>query len=588
LRISETKIAEVAAAADIVQVISEYVGLRKAGKDYRGVCPFHGDKDPSFYVVPHKGIFHCFGCNTGGSVFNFLMKAENLSFVEAVRLLAQRYGIPLPLEDGDRSRAREREHDRLLGVLEEAQRYFRENLETHSGAVDYLLNRGIGLEWFDRVGFGFAPDSWEGVQAHLKRAGIDVRDAVAVGLVKPRTSGGYYDHFRSRLTIPIRDLNGRLVAFGGRIYGEGDPKYLNSPEGPLFKKGNLLYGLDTAKTAVRKEGCLVLVEGYFDQISLRVRGLEHVVAPLGTAIGPEQVRLVRRFTGEVVTVFDGDEAGQRAARRAIPLFLAEGIEPRCVVLRDDKDPDEAINRLGADGFRAVLANAVSMVDFLLEGLSARHDLTTLHGRNLAVEEALPLLRDIADSKERDYLLERFSWTLKVREDRLRRLVQSRPASGLPRKDTGPGKGKTLFDFPAAERNVVRGMLLRDGFIERAAESGVVKDLEDPVLKALAERMLAFRSQTRRFDPIAFSSALESPDMASIVATWLSPRAEEDDLRPEVDGDRAIDDSLDMIRRGKLEKRKAEIQERMRRCDAGNEEYNELARELLQLGRQLRR
>lgn len=588
MRISETKIAEIAAAADIVQVISEYVTLRKAGKDYRGVCPFHGDKDPSFYVAPHKGIFHCFGCNTGGSVFNFLMKAENLTFVEAVRVLAERYGIPLPQDAGDRSGVREGERDRLLNALEEAQRYFQQNLETNSGVVDYLLNRGIPLEWFDRIGFGFAPDSWEGVQAHLRRAGVEVRDAAAAGLVKPRATGGYYDHFRSRLTIPIRDMSGRLVAFGGRIFGQGDPKYLNSPDGPLFKKGSLLYGLDSAKAAVRKEGCVVVVEGYFDQISLRVRGLDHVVAPLGTALGTDQVRLIRRFTGNVVTVFDGDEAGLRAARRAIPLFLAEGIEPRCVVLREDKDPDEAINRLGTDGFRAVLDNAGSMIDFLLESLTSRYDLTTLHGRNLAMEESLPVFRDIADSKERDYLIERFSWTLKVREDRLRRLVQSRPTAGPSRPETKPGKGKTLFEFPAAERNVVRGMLLRAGFIDRVAESGVVKDLEDPVLKALAEKMLEFRANVGDFDPFAFSCSLESQEIASIVATWLSPRSEEDDLRPEVDGDRTIDDSVDMIRRRKLEKRKAEIQERMRHCPTGDEEYNELARELLQLGRQLRR
>ncbi len=581
MRISESKIAEIAAAADIVQVISGYVDLKKAGKDYRGLCPFHGDKDPSFYVSPQKGIFHCFGCATGGSVFNFIMKIEGIPFTEAAQLLARRYGVPFHLEMHGKSSGGERA--RLVKALEAAQGYFANNLGSNESARDYLTDRGVPTEWLDRLGLGFAPDSWEGIQGCLRAASVDLKDAVSAGLLRPRSSGGYYDYFRSRVTIPIRDLSGNLVAFGGRIYGQGDPKYLNSPESAIFRKKGVLYGLDTAREAIRREGFSILVEGYFDQIALRIRGLENTVAPLGTALGNEQIRLLKRFSTEIITVFDGDEAGLRAVKRSIPLFLAEGLEPRCLILNEDKDPDEAVNRLGITAFRRLLDAARPMIDYLLDTVTAHHDVNTMQGRNLALEECLPVLREIADSKEGDYLIERFSSRIRVREDRLRRTLRS----GLQNRRKPPAKPqKSLFDFPADERNVVRGMLLREGFVDRVLKSGVLKDIEDPLLKDLAERMVGFAEEAGKFDPTSFVGSLEDEDLASIVAGWLKPRAEEDDLRPEVDGGRVIDHSLDSIRLRKLETRKAEIKERMKQCPPGEEEYNVLARELLAIGRRL--
>ncbi len=588
MRISESKIAEVAAAADIVQVIAQYVDLKKAGRDFRGLCPFHGDKDPSFYVSPHKGIFHCFGCAVGGSVFNFLMRIESISFVDAVRTLAQRYGVDLPQNTASGHSMGRSEKERFLNTIEAAYAYFRKNLDAHPPVTDYLENRGIPRSWFEAIGFGFAPDSWDGMEAYLGRSGLHTRDAVSLGLIKPRQTGGHYDYFRSRVMIPIRDINGNMVAFGGRIYGEGDPKYLNSPENALFRKRGVLYGLDAAKEAIKSQGFVILVEGYFDQISLRVRGVENVVAPLGTALGTEQVRLIRRFTSDVITIFDGDEAGLRAARRAIPLFIAEGMEPRCLILTEDKDPDEAINRIGADAFRKMANQAGSMIDFLLDSLQDRYDLRSINGRNLALEDCIPVLREIADSKERDYLIERFSSRLRIREDRIRHAVQSRSGAVKKPGQAKAGKRMSLFDFPAHERNVVRGMLLREGFIDQVLESGVLKDLENPILKSVADQMVAYHQETGMFESSAFCSSLEDPEIASLVAGWLKPRSEEDDLRPEVDGDRTIHESLDAIRQRKLERRKSEIQERMKQGPDGAEDYNRLASELWEIARLLHR
>jgi len=582
LRIPESKIAEVSAAADIVQVISGYVDLKKAGKDFRGLCPFHGDKDPSFYVSPQKGIFHCFGCAEGGSVFNFIMKMENVPFMEAVQLLARRYGVPFHLEKAEKASRDER--SRLLKALEAAQDYFTANLSSSTAAREYVINRGIPADWSETVGLGFAPESWDGIVSHLRSRGIDAKDAISAGLIRPRASGGHYAYFRSRLMIPIHDLNGNIVAFGGRIFGEGEPKYLNSPESAVFRKKNVLYGLDSARDAIRKEGRVILVEGYFDQISLRIRGFGNAVAPLGTALGSEQIRLLKRFCMEITTVFDGDAAGLAAVKRSIPLFLAEGIEARCLILKEDKDPDEAVNRIGISGFRGLLDNAVFMIDFLLDSIAVQYDLNTLHGRNLALEECMPVLREFADSKERDYLIERFSSRIRIKEDRLRRLFRS--GFSNRRHDSQGQARRSLFDFPADERNVVRGILLQEGFMDRVLESGVLKEFDDPVLKELAERMVSFREETGFFDAAAFSRSLEDDKLASIVAAWLQPRPEENDLRPEVDGRKAVDQSLDCIRLRKLQKRKMEIQERMQRCLPGDEEYNRLAEELFVIGRRL--
>ncbi len=582
MRISENKIAEIAAAADIVQIISDYVSLKKAGKDYRGLCPFHGDKDPSFYVSPQKGIFHCFGCAVGGNVFNFVMRVENVTFTEAAQILARKYGVTLTFDE--RSRARADERQLIHQALELAQQFFTENIPRAESAVVYLESRGISRHWIKELGIGFAPDTWEGLATFFRDRGAVLRHAVTAGLLKMRTSGGYYDTFRSRITIPIRDLSGRIVAFGGRIFGDGDPKYLNSPESLVFRKKNILFGLDSAREAIRSTGTVSIVEGYFDQIALRIRGIENVAATLGTALGADQIRLLKRFTTNIVTIFDGDEAGLRAVKRSIPLFLAEGIEPRCLILTDDKDPDEAVRRVGADEFNNWITGARPGMDYLLGLLAKNFNLNSMEGRNSALEECIPSLREIADSKERDYVIERFSSTLKIREDRLRRLISG--ATTFSRKKAE--SRKTLFDFPADERNIVRGMLLREGFIDRVIESGLLKDITDPILSRIAGLMVQFYQDTGSFDPMAFSYSLEDANLSSIIAAWLNPRPEEDDLRPDVDGDLALDDSLDSLRSKKLQKRKAEIQECMKTSAPGGEEFNSLARELWVIGQHLRK
>lgn len=587
MSIPDSKIAEVAHAADIVEVISGYVDLKRSGKDFRGICPFHGDKDPSFFVSPQKGSFYCFGCAEGGSVFNFLMKIESMSFVDAVKTLADRYGIKVEYDAVQDRGLRERKA--LEAVIQEALTFYAGRLAGAPRAIGYLAARGMDTAWVSQLALGFAADTWDALTLHLQQRGMDLSLATVGGLVRQKAEGGYYDYFRNRIMIPIHDLHGVAVGFGGRILGNGDPKYLNSPESPLFAKRRLLFGLNSAREAIRREGFCLLVEGYFDQLSLRVQGLANAAAPLGTALSREQIRLLKRFTPDIITVFDGDEAGLRALKRVIPTFLSEGLEPRCVILMEDKDPDEAVRRIGVDGFRRLIDCAVPMTDFFLDSISDRYDVGTLTERNLALEECLPIIREIVDQRSADYFIEKVSSRLRVREDRVRASVRSARVSASSRPEVSNLPARvTWSSLPVDERNVVRGMLMSESFFERVRERDAVRELEQPVLKFVAERMFSFRDEFGAWDPGAFCASIEDTGLAATIAGWLHPRREEDDLREEVQGVVALQDSLNRILSRRLTRRKSEIQALMRRMEPGEAEYNALAQELLSIGRILRK
>jgi DNA primase len=581
MRISESVVSEIALSSDIVKTISDYVNLKKAGKDYKGVCPFHGDKDPSFYVSPQKGIFHCFGCAVGGNVFNFIMRIENVPFVEAVKIVAEKNGITFAFEQGYHTSKDAKQN--LLDVLESAHRFFKSNLINCTEVQSYLDERGITSEWISRLGFGYALPEWDGLVDHIRKSKCDINDGLAVGLIKARTTGGYYDAFRSRVIIPIYDLSDRCIGFGGRIIGDGEPKYLNSTESVIFHKKNQLFGLNSARESIKQKDFAIIVEGYFDQISLRIHGFENTVATLGTALTTDQIRLLKRFTSNIVLIFDGDSAGIRAVKRSIPLFLSESIEPKCLILKEDKDPDEAVRRVGSTTFQQWIDRSASAIDLFLTMIAENHDLNSVFGRNSALEECIPVLREIADSKERDYLIERFASTLRMRENRLQRLAFSANV-----KTPAKAIRKSLFDYPADERNVVRGMVLRVGFVKRVLESGTLKDIEDPVLSKLAKLIVDFNEDSDEFNTREFLNFIDDPDIASIIAGWLNPRPEEDDLRPEVEGDLALDQSLDRLRSKKLLRRKTEIQHKMKTCIPGGDEYNDLAGELWAIGQTLRK
>jgi len=388
-------------AADIVQVVSDYVPLRRSGARFKGRCPFHQEKTPSFSVDPDNQLFYCFGCQTGGDLFKFVMLYEKLGFPEAVEMLAQRFGVPLPRPEGAPRKTDERE--RVLGLNLAAADFFRATLAGPAGTScrEYLERRGITSDTAARLGLGYAPDSWDALQRHLHSRRFSNEELHRGGVALPRKSGdGYYDRFRDRLMFPIRDTQGRTVAFGGRALGDAEPKYINSPETPTYTKGDQLYGLDLAREAIRREGFAVVVEGYLDLAALLQAGFDAVVASLGTAFTPAQARLLARYTDRVMVSYDGDAAGAEATTRSLDLLLERGMEVRVVELPAGKDPDDFVREHGAEAYQRRLREAPEYLEFLIRRQVQQRDRSRLQDKVAGINAVLPHIAKLATSVER--------------------------------------------------------------------------------------------------------------------------------------------------------------------------------------------
>jgi DNA primase len=408
--------------ADIVRVVQDHVALRKSGATWKGLCPFHGEKTPSFHVNGEKGFFHCFGCGVGGDVFKFVELQEKVSFAEAVKLLAQRFGIPLPemAEEGERTHNAEREA--LLKAHEVAAAWFQEQLASVSGgrARQQLFDRGMAPGTIETLGLGYAPPSREALKAHLLKAGFGLELLVKSGLVSRRDTGETLDRFRNRLMIPICRDSGAIIAFGGRAMdADQQPKYLNSPETPIYTKGRTLYGLHLSKGAIRQAGYAILVEGYFDLAQLLQAGVGAVVASSGTALTPQQGQLLRRFTSKIVLSFDPDAAGQGAAVRSCEMLVAEGFSVNVALLPPGQDPDAFVRTNGREGYQERLRQSQPYLEFLLDRASRQHELGTDEGRRAFLQEMLAVAARIPDAAQRDQFADRLSHKARITEEVVR-------------------------------------------------------------------------------------------------------------------------------------------------------------------------
>lgn len=389
---------ELTARCDIADVVADYVSLTPKGGSLWGLCPFHGERTPSFHVVPEKQIYHCFGCGKGGSVINFIMEIENLSFPEAVEFLARRAGMKVPEQQSDPGKPK---RDRLYALNRDAARFFYEQLSTPAGAaaVDYMLRRGITPGTARRFGLGCAPESWDALCSAMKEKGYTERELYDAGLVRRGKKGGVYDAFRGRLMFPVIDVRGNVIAFSGRALGDVEPKYLNSPETPVFSKSHNLFGLNLAKKS--KSGYIILVEGNIDVVSLHQAGFDSAVASLGTSLTPEQARLISRFKQEVVIAYDADEAGKKAAQRAIGILEKLELKVRVLTVRGAKDPDEFIKAKGPEAFQNLLAESENHVEYRLDAVRAKHDLATDEGKVAYLKEAAGVIAQLPDRAARE-------------------------------------------------------------------------------------------------------------------------------------------------------------------------------------------
>ncbi|HUP00246.1 MAG TPA: DNA primase [Gemmatimonadota bacterium] len=418
---------EVRERTDILEIVGEVVQLRKRGRNWVGLCPFHAEKTPSFNVTPDKGMYYCFGCQAGGNAITFVMVHERLAFPEAVRTLAERAGIDIPeaLDEGPDPDAALHTANRLA-----AEFYHRNLLESPEAqaARDYLARRGIGDDVRDEFLLGWAPEAWESLTREAARHGIDPEDLARAGLaVRSERTGGLYDRFRGRLCFPIRSVGGKVVAISGRRLDDGEPKYLNSADTPIFSKGRTLFNLDLARGPIRREGAAIVVEGNFDVLALYRSGFRNVVAPLGTAFTPEQARILKRYTATAYLAYDGDPAGERAAFRAADVLLGAGCGVRIVRLPSGRDPDAWIAEAGAAAFARSLEEAADVIDAKIGIVRERVDLGDVMKKRRAIRRLLESVARVPDPVTRSLYVDRLAAGLQVPRETL--LLPDRPRSG---------------------------------------------------------------------------------------------------------------------------------------------------------------
>ena len=447
MAIPQSFIQELINRTDVVEVVGRYVQLKKGGANYMGLCPFHGEKSPSFSVSPTKQFFHCFGCGKNGNAIGFLMEHGGMSFIEAVKDLAQSYGLQVPEDDADpaeRQRAQQQRQRQatLNEVLEKAGESYRKHLKSSSQAVNYLKGRGLSGEVAKLFGLGYAPEGWR----NLASVFTDYQDALLVesGLVITHEESGEedkrYDRFRDRIMFPIRNVKGECIGFGGRVLGEGTPKYLNSPETPVFSKGRELYGLFEARTALREAGYVLVTEGYMDVVALAQLGFPNAVATLGTACTTDHVQKLFRFTDSVVFSFDGDAAGRRAARKALDGALPFATDVRNVkflFLPAEHDPDSFVRAHGTDAFSRMVSDATPLSRFVMEVARDGCDIDTAEGRALLAAQAKPLWLAMPDGVLKTQLLNELADTVGIGQHELQRLWLASTPSGAPNTSAKP-------------------------------------------------------------------------------------------------------------------------------------------------------
>lgn len=572
--IPDEEVDRIRESADIVQIIGEHVKLKRVGTGYRGPCPFHQGTKPNFSVNPKTGFYKCFVCNEAGSVFTFVQKRLGMDFPSAIRMVAEKAGLEVREVQSRREGPDPREPFWELNAT--ASEYFRDTLwksEEGAAAREYLASRQVSRETADRFGLGYAPRPIGLMRSHLNTLGFDDSRLLEGGLLVQREDGGEpRPRFRDRLIFPIQDVSGHTVGFGGRLLGPGDVKYLNSAESPVFTKGKLLYGLNWAKGAIRREERAIVVEGYFDVVRLVAAGIEEVVAPLGTALTEPQALLIQRYAKSVYLLYDSDAAGQKATFRAGDALLTQGIAVQVITLPDGEDPDTFVRANGADALRGQMANAADLFERKIQLLERAGWFGDLRRKRRAIDRLLPTIGATADPLTRDLYVSRLSEVAGVTRELILREVAAAPrrsepapplvpdpeSEGAPpteeeraetarrdlaeRRATGAGIG--------AERELVRVMLQRRQQLESLAEKLRREDFRDPVYRAI------------------YSALLDcGPDAtAEELATRLEPRdieamqtLLEESPDSMVNPQRSVDDSLAHLRMRKLEKKRRRIQ-----------------------------
>ena len=592
MRFPQTFIEDLKRQADIVRIVQDYVTLKKAGANWVAPCPFHKETKPSFSVNPAKEMFFCFGCHKGGSVFTFVMEIERVTFPEAIKIIAEKSGMPLPkMEDDGRFEARQRDSDRVIEMNQWAMVWWEDQLQSKSApaqaAREYLKDRGLSEETIKTFRLGFAPDSWEALSTHLRQKGATQEQLEKSGLVVKKDEGGSYDRFRGRLMFPVFDAQGKPIAFGGRtLEPEGEPKYLNSPETSAYTKGRHLFGLNLSRDEIRRHGFAILVEGYLDLIIPYQFGVRNVVASLGTALTPEQVKLIGRFARKVVVNYDGDRAGVQAAKRAIETILAEDLEVKVLVLPDNADPDDFIRKYGVTEYQQRRGEAQPHIQFVIDQAVRDRNLHSPADKAAAVEETLPFVRAVRSRIQKREYFDIAMDGLRVPPDQRRELWQ-RIRSGA--STDAASVQEVAKRSPMSRPTVAEERLLQLLLASEELRKIVVPRLEPADYEGLATSAIfrALVSLDQDDKEISFDSLSEASAGDVQASEFLARLMMAESLESFDDALAAADSCMDALRLLKIDRRIDELSSEVAEAErAGEAERRDrLALELLQLSKQ---
>ncbi len=590
MRFPQTFIDDLKRQADIVRVVQDYVQLKKKGANWMACCPFHKEKTPSFSVSPAKEIFYCFGCHKGGSVFNFVMEMERVSFPEAIKLVAEKSGVPVPkLIDDSRFEARRQEADEVIELNKWALGWWEQQLESSGEARvarDYLLRREITEETRKTFRLGYAPDSWDALSIHLRQKGASQEQIERSGLVVRKEEGGSYDRFRGRLIFPVMDIQGKPIAFGGRTLRDEDAKYINSPETAAYIKGRNLFGLHLTRDEIRRNGFAILVEGFLDLIVPYQFGIRNVVASLGTALTPDQVKLLGRFARKVVVNYDGDHAGVQAAKKAIEILLAEDLEVKILVLPDEADPDEFIRKSGASEYQRQRGEAQPHIQFVIDQAVRDRKLNNPADKEAAIDEVLPYIRAVRSRIQKREYFDIAMDSLRIGDAALRReLWHSIRTGTVESARTGQKIIKRTQKPTVAEQRLLE-LLLEDQELRRVVvpklEPGDYDDLSTALIfRALIEG----EREGASIDFDFLSTKTEGDPVSELLPSLLMTGFEtEDEQSPE--RQLAAQRCLDALRLMKVDRRISELTSEMAAAERNGEteRRDRLSTEHLELAR----
>jgi DNA primase len=574
-RIPEHILNEIQDKCDIVEVISSYIPLKPAGRNFKANCPFHHEKTPSFIVSPDKQIYHCFGCNSGGNVFNFIKEHEKIDFIDAVKMLAEKTGVRLPKE-----RTQKKEDNSFVSssysINDIAVNFYSEVLgksQFPSEARRYIEKRGLEESVVRKFRLGYADSSWRSLSDYLSRRGIKIDMVLKAGLALKGKEGSFYDLFRNRLIFPICDVKGRVLGFGARVLDDSLPKYINSPETPIYKKGQHLYALNLARSYIREKGFAIITEGYLDVITSYQYGVENVISSLGTALTVEQIRLLRRYTHNVVMVYDADQAGEMATLRGLDLFLEEGMNVKVATLDKGHDPDSFMRKFGPRGFNTVIKKAEGLCTYKLEVLRRRFNSNEPEAKAEIVKEMLSTICRVRNAVIKAEYIKRLSQKLFINEEAIwQELRNMKKYRRHHVTDPRPLSTRKQIDILPAEKILVRLMLEDVNVVNTVKDNLRPFDFKNPEIRHLVETLFGLNTEENFIDATRLINYLEdrvAPNLVSFIVN------EDIEIR---DKERNISDCIKAIKKEQRNDRLKDIQNRL--VVAQKNGYEDEARNLL--------